>query len=281
MQKSIKEFSDLYIDIVHNTSTDWTMTETHFHNYYELNLSVSGGNRFFINDRIHDARPGDLFCLSDRDLHKNMVPKDMFYERYMVTFKPETVLPFCEEGKDLLEVFTMDRSQFDAHLSLTSEEMLELRTLLNDTIYHSRSTYYQDRTYLKIKLIEILLAIHRFYHKGDHKQKKAVRLPDSKTAEILDYLNHHISETISLERLSEHFYMNRTYLCDLFKRETGFTINQYITNRRILRACDLLKSGHSVTEVTHAVGYSNDSHFIRTFKKLVGKTPKQYALELR
>lgn len=278
MPSVIKQESDTFIDIAHLFSTDWTMYDTHFHDHLELNLSISGGNRFFINDTIHVAEVGDLFILNTNDLHKNMVPIDRKYERYLINFSPDAIEPLCNSQVDLLELFKLDRATFDNKIALSNEDLLELTRLLDDTIYHSKSVYYKNDTYLQIKLAEVLLTINRIFHRSKKTDVTTEGSKYHKTQEIIDYLNHHLTEDLSLDFLSSQFYMNRTYLCDKFKADTGFTINQYITSQRILKARTLLVEGLSVTEVAQSVGYDNDSHFIRVFKKLIGSTPKQYAL---
>lgn len=71
--------------------------------------------------------------------------------------------------------------------------------------------------------------------------------------------------------------MNRYYLSHYFKKETGFTILQYITNQKMMLAKTLLRDGVSITEAAIRLSYSSDSHFISVFKKNVGITPKKYA----
>ena len=66
--------------------------------------------------------------------------------------------------------------------------------------------------------------------------------------------------------------MNKYYLSHYFKKETGFTLSQYITNQKIMAAKKMLKSGMTVTDVAMRLSYSGDSHFISVFKKMTGIT---------
>jgi YesN/AraC family two-component response regulator len=63
----------------------------------------------------------------------------------------------------------------------------------------------------------------------------------------------------------------------IFKKATGFSVNEYIINCRIIKARELLKENLPVSKTGEMVGYCNVSHFIRTFSKLTGLSPKQYA----
>ena len=68
----------------------------------------------------------------------------------------------------------------------------------------------------------------------------------------------------------------RQQLIRLFKEEIGMTPNEYIILSRIMRSREYLARGYSVIKVCEMVGYADESHFIRTFKKIMGITPKQY-----
>lgn len=269
------------IQVLHAISNDWSMVNAHFHDKYELNLSISGGNRFFVNDTVHITEPGDLFFLSPEDLHKNLVPQHVTYERYLIFFTPKSLACFDTCGTDLFEIFKSPHPEFNNKLSLNQEQLLEITTLLDDIIYHATCRYANLILYKKIKVAELLLLIHNIYH--NHRNPYPMN-PDTiskKVQSIIDYINLHLSSKLTIDHLAKQFYINKHYLCDIFKKETNFTINQHITNKRIIKSKILLKKGLTVTEVTAAIGYENDSHFIRTFKKLVEITPKQYALKHR
>lgn len=93
---------------------------------------------------------------------------------------------------------------------------------------------------------------------------------------IIDYLNDNFTASVTLEQLAERFHINKFYLCQLFKKTTGTTINRYIVARRLSRAKILLHQGYSVTETSAMCGFQNYTHFIRTFKKHCSVSPKQF-----
>lgn len=92
--------------------------------------------------------------------------------------------------------------------------------------------------------------------------------------EIKNYITDHYSKNIFLTLLSELFFLNPYYISQLFKKKTGHTYIQYLTNIRIKKARELLtKTNMNVAEVCHRVGYENVRHFSRTFEKIVGVKP--------
>jgi AraC-like DNA-binding protein len=94
--------------------------------------------------------------------------------------------------------------------------------------------------------------------------------------QIIQYIHKNLASELSLDTISGKFFLSKYHLGYLFKKVTGFTVNEYIISRRIMRSKELLKNNLPVSQVGEMVGYNNNSHFIRTFKKLVGVSPKQY-----
>ncbi len=101
-------------------------------------------------------------------------------------------------------------------------------------------------------------------------------------ADIQLYLVEHMGEDITLKDLASHFYLTETYLCDLFKKQTGDTILGFLRRIRIHRAKRLLEKSHiTLREVAYQCGYSDYSYFGRHFKAEVGITPDLYRKEKR
>ena len=99
--------------------------------------------------------------------------------------------------------------------------------------------------------------------------------------DIMNYMEEHLVETISLDSLARIFSISKYYLCHTFKEETGTTIFNYLLLLRISRAKALLCDGKNVTETCNLSGFTNYSNFITTFKKSTGYTPKKYAALFR
>ena len=96
-------------------------------------------------------------------------------------------------------------------------------------------------------------------------------------AEVLDYIHYHLHEKITVAMLAEHVRLNPTYLSELFSKEMGTSISQYITSRRVEAAGNMLKySQYSLAEIAQILAYRSQSHFTKVFKKATGKTPKEY-----
>ena len=110
-------------------------------------------------------------------------------------------------------------------------------------------------------------------------QEKSSLHPQIRT--VLAYIDENFRQQVTLETLSEQCFLDRHYLCRLFKRDTGLCIHDYITYRRLSCAAALLRAGESVSTAANRSGFSSDAFFITTFKKNVGMTPYRYACRYR
>ena len=90
---------------------------------------------------------------------------------------------------------------------------------------------------------------------------------------VADYISEHFDETITLDLLADRFYISKYYMMRLFKQETGYTLGQYISQKRLLLAKELLSSGVPGTQVCYDCGFKDYSTFSRAYKQLFGVTP--------
>ena len=96
---------------------------------------------------------------------------------------------------------------------------------------------------------------------------------DSKVVALLQYLNLHLTEELTIDQLSERFYVSKYHMMRRFRRETGYSIHGYVTEKRLLLAQRLLAQGVSPSEVGAQVGYQDYSTFSRAYKKQFGRGP--------
>lgn len=92
-----------------------------------------------------------------------------------------------------------------------------------------------------------------------------------------DYIYSHINEHITINDLADFTELSPSYLSRLFKQNLGISVSDYIREKKIEKATNLLKySDISVIEIANYLAFSSQSHFIQTFEKYIGLTPKKY-----
>lgn len=107
-----------------------------------------------------------------------------------------------------------------------------------------------------------------------------LRLGDNPSKLMLDvanYVQRHLSDTVTAENIAKQLYISRPYLSTKFKEETGMSLSDYILKQKIDESKRLLRhSDKSLVAISNYLGFSSQSHFNRVFKKIVGITPKEY-----
>lgn len=95
---------------------------------------------------------------------------------------------------------------------------------------------------------------------------------------VMAFLETHYREDITIQSISGELYITPAYLCRLFKKETGKTINEYLTQLRIQKGKELLKLGQfHLYDIAPMVGYQDNKYFSRIFKSRTGLNPSEYA----
>ncbi len=248
----------------------WSMSRLHFHDYYELMLPLTSSGSIFVKDQIYPLQRGQLYLISENTLHRTIA--NGFHSRYVLHISrralTELSTPQTDFGRLLQEPFRcipLEQSQFEQ----LSSRFQALVGIQNDGGFGSdlRQT---------VSLIELLLAASQILNLSpadDVVQNKDF----ARINPILDYIHDNLTEPLSLDRIAGHFFLNKHYLCRIFKASTGFSVMDYIIRSRVLRARQLLQEGVSVQQAGELSGFADNSHFIRTFGNLTGTSPGRYA----
>lgn len=99
---------------------------------------------------------------------------------------------------------------------------------------------------------------------------------------VVNFVLQHFNEDLSLDRIAGLVGMNASYFSRFFRRSTGNTFNEFVTQIRIGKACELLAtSEQQISQISYAVGYNNIANFNRRFREHKGLTPRDYRRQAR
>ncbi|BFT70784.1 helix-turn-helix domain-containing protein [Paenibacillus sp. P36] len=139
----------------------------------------------------------------------------------------------------------------------------ELRELSNK--YEEHLKFYGDLDSLNKWLSSVIAVVKA--HNGEN----------SMINQVKHYVEENYMHDISLQSVANKFNINSSYLSRLFSEKRDTTFTDYLAHTRITKAIEFIKSSNlKIYEICEKVGYTSPEHFSRTFKKLTGKSPKQF-----
>ncbi|RYD98242.1 MAG: AraC family transcriptional regulator, partial [Sphingobacteriales bacterium] len=103
---------------------------------------------------------------------------------------------------------------------------------------------------------------------------------NSRLAFAINYIKQNLHQKLSLEKIAKMAYLSKSSFFKLFKQELGLSPNEFITRERIGQAKQLLKLQKSIKEVAYQTGFADANYFIKTFKAMVGLTPRNYQMQV-
>ncbi|MDD6213634.1 MAG: helix-turn-helix domain-containing protein [Firmicutes bacterium] len=126
-------------------------------------------------------------------------------------------------------------------------------------------------------------ALSAFYRLLDANTQDAPKTEKSLSDSIISYLLYQYQNpNLSVENICRDFRISHSYLCKIFRRETGRPLIQHLIEIRIEKACELLRTTDlNIKETAYSAGFGDELYFMKTFKKHMHATPMEYRKKCR
>ncbi|MDD2648316.1 MAG: AraC family transcriptional regulator [Eubacteriales bacterium] len=245
----------------------------HMHDTLEIFICLSGGRSMYISDRQYEMRAGDVFLINPFEAHQPIQEEGESFERYILCLHPDYLMSLCTAKTDLRSSFYLRPEGFEHRRSLSRQTLLRVQGLLHAMA--GEENFGAD-VMENALMTELIVTILRLYQETPIAAASAPQLSEM-ISKVLAYVNQGITGELSLENVAGAFFLSKGYLSRTFHEETGTTLQRYIVTRRISLAKRLLCEGANVRDTCEKCGFGDYSHFIRTFSREVGVSPKQYA----
>ena len=239
-----------------------SVADYHRHNFYEINLILSGNVKILLGDSSEEGCENRLVLTRPGTPHYITCRPDALYHRLYLLFTDDFVAGYLPEWGQFSTVF----GESGTVLTLTREQTaLFQRQLLQ--IREEQSLFRQ-----RLMIYDLL---SRIYEQKDDDSPRRQAIP-SYILHALTYLDEHCGERIVAADLAALLHVGRTTLMTEFKRHLGTTVTAYLTHCRLRRAETLLQNGYSVESAAAHCGFSDTSGLVRAFKRCYGQPPRAY-----
>lgn len=251
----------------------------HWHNNLEINLIREGEAVFQVYQKSYRVRTGEGFLLNRNVPHSCSSPGNEHVRYSTILVRPDFL--YGDFGSDVerkcFQPFLQNSAIPCIYLTGFDENGKEILQKLNQV----EEAFDRKRFCYELKIKGLLCEAFAMILYG-HRQELTKFVPANlqeleRLEKMLNYLNMHFTEVISLQDLADQVHLSREVCCRLFKKMTGKTITGYLEEYRVNKSFSLVQSGqYSMTQITEMVGFSNPSRFASAFRKRFGCNPGEY-----
>ena len=241
----------------------------HYHDFHKVIIFLSGKAAYHIEGKSYYLKPWDILLVNRHAIHKPEIDFSVPYERFVLWISDGI------KSTELLRCFqkAIDRSYNLIRLDSDTQEKLkqllyELEAALKDEKFGSELLGSALFTQFMVYVNRIFLEKQYIYDARSYSS-------DSQIEELLRYINHNLTEDLSIETLARKYYLSKYHMMRKFKEETGYTIHNYIISKRLLLARTKISEGIPILKAAQLSGFSDYTTFSRAYKKQFGTAPSQ------
>lgn len=253
----------------------FTLT-THYENVYQIVIILCGRVRYQVGEKEYIVSKGGIVVLNTLEYHTLEV-LEYPYERYIIQVCPDF---FQNEVKfpEIIAIF-MKRPESFSHLLTVSQPVWNY---IYEIVKEMEQEYNGKKKYWDIFVGADLRKMFIMLFRECETVLASVRTGRGAFVayHVMNYLNHHYMEQMSLDDIAESMFMNKDYIARLFKQETGYSLMGYVILLRINHAKLLLtETEKSITDIALECGYTDFTYFSKQFKQMTGANPSKFRKE--
>ena len=261
-------------EIYHYNDVSEPHVSLHFHDFFECYLLISGELSYQIESASFALLPGDLLLIGPNQLHRPLFSStNEPYDRIVLWLSRAFVEQLSSKSTDLSICFSAYRYSV---IRLPEENRAQLTDMLFDLLNAGESEEFGRDVLCRSLATSFLVHLNRVSIGSKQPLPKSDVQVSSLVKRVSAYLDEHLGESVTLDKLSHTIFLSKYYLERQFKKETGVSICRMLMQKRMIRARNLMREGIALTEVALSCGFSEYSGFYKAFRNEYGLSPHQY-----
>lgn len=241
----------------------------HYHDFHKVVIFISGKAAYHIEGKTYQLKPWDILLVNRHAIHRPEIDSSVPYERFILWIQND--IPWQE----LLKCFQKANDRSYNLVRLNSALQEKMKDILFELENSAKSDEYGKEILTQSLFLQFMVYLNRIFLEKQYIFDKKSYTFDSQIASILQYINHNLKEDLSVETLSARYYVSKYHLMRKFKQETGYTLHNYIVNKRLLMARTLISNGMPVTKAAQESGFAEYSTFSRAYRKQFKTNPSE------
>ena len=249
----------------------------HYHEFDKLILLLGGKVTYVVEGVTYFLQPWDVLLVQHNLIHKPIIDPGEPYERVVVWLDRTWLSQRSDPGEPLDACFDTARERGFHLLRTGGARRLQYMQVIQrlEEALHSRE--FGASRLADTLCQQLLIDVNRdiLASRTAAEASDSYRV-DPKMEEILRYIVHHLDEDLSVDMLAKRFYLSRYYLMHRFKAVTGYTVHQYISQKRLLLAGGVIRQGGPVMKAAEQAGFGEYSPFLRAFRNTFHMSPREF-----
>ncbi len=263
-------------EIFHYKDAKFEGVPVHQHDFYEVYFFISGNVEYNVEGKSYHLKQGDILLINPLELHQPRIrPDQSIYERIVLWIDKSYLSLLCSNESSLTRCFDNTNPNHSNLLSLTKSQQNFLHEKLIDLLRESEEKGYGSDIAKKAILTMFLVELNRISMSAEI-SKEEEKSDSPLVSGVLDYINSHYCEKLSLSSIADEFFVSKYYLSHIFNSVVGTSLHRYITLKRLIHAKQMLSSGIRPTAAAAHCGFTDYAGFYRAFVAEFGVTPKEY-----
>ena len=263
--------------LFHLKDSEAQKLEFHYHEFDKIVLFLSGKVSYNVEGITYFLKPWDILLVPRSMIHRPVIDPSEPYERIILWLDHDWLAHRSDPDAPLDTCFNAAQERGFHLLRTDADDRLQYMQTVQQLEAALRSGEFGAARMADTLCQQLLIAVNRGFLRSRTAQEEtdSYRV-DPKIEEILRYITAHLGDALSVESLSERFYISRYYLMHRFKAVTGYTIHQYISQKRLLLAGQLIRSGVPVMKAAEQAGFTEYSTFLRAFRSAFHTSPRDF-----
>lgn len=270
-QYSKKGYLNSEFRLFHLTDQETQEVDYHYHDFDKITIFIKGSVTYTIEGKSYELRPYDIVLVRHGDIHRLTVDNSKVYERIIVYISPNFMNAYKTDSYDLSCCFQKALQEESNVLRISSLEKSSLFRSITRLEQSFADDGYAADLYRQVLFLEFMVHLNRAARKNRLEFIDTDNC-NAKIVDILRYINDHLTGDLGIDTLAGKFYISKYYMMRRFKQETGYTLGQYISQKRLLFAKELISSGVPASQVCFDCGFRDYSTFSRAYRKAFGKS---------